>query len=234
MINSKRKGFTLVELLIVIVVIGVLSAMMMLSSTEAVTSAKAAKIISDMRVMKTAILEWYMDNMDRVGKYNNEYYVYTDKSKIGKSKGLYIGEFAKTKEGQAELQKYLGNSAYVNIGNTHEQDENWGKKNATGSYVIASETRGEVSQAVKAGTAKAKKLTGCSWYVGYCFGYSEGKLKEKIEARASSLGLTGGDKKDVEDICSNSSVGHIPYCKNNFTLAGSRICSTRGDSQSGI
>ncbi|MBQ3693835.1 MAG: type II secretion system protein, partial [Synergistaceae bacterium] len=33
--NIKRKGFTLVELLIVIVVIGILSAMMMLSSTEA-------------------------------------------------------------------------------------------------------------------------------------------------------------------------------------------------------
>ncbi|MBQ7196413.1 MAG: type II secretion system protein, partial [Synergistaceae bacterium] len=31
--NTKRSGFTLVELLIVIVVIGVLSAMMMLSST---------------------------------------------------------------------------------------------------------------------------------------------------------------------------------------------------------
>lgn len=42
----KRKAFTLVELLIVIVVIGVLAAMMMLSSNEAVSSAKAAKIIS--------------------------------------------------------------------------------------------------------------------------------------------------------------------------------------------
>ncbi len=64
--NTKRKGFTLVELLIVIVVIGVLSAMMMLSSTEAVSSAKAADIISDLRNLKTAALAWYADNIDYV------------------------------------------------------------------------------------------------------------------------------------------------------------------------
>ena len=66
MINFKRKGFTLVELLIVIVVIGVWSAMMMLSSTEAVSSAKASNIISNMRNLKTAALEYYADNMDKV------------------------------------------------------------------------------------------------------------------------------------------------------------------------
>ena len=60
----KRKAFTLVELLIVIVVIGVLAAMMMLSSNEAVSSAKAAKIISDLRNLKTAVLAWYMDYLD--------------------------------------------------------------------------------------------------------------------------------------------------------------------------
>ncbi len=61
---SKRKGFTLVELLIVIVVIGILSAMMMLSSTEAVTSAKASNIVSDLRNMKTAALALFVDKLD--------------------------------------------------------------------------------------------------------------------------------------------------------------------------
>ncbi|MBQ7168614.1 MAG: type II secretion system protein [Synergistaceae bacterium] len=59
-----RKGFTLVELLIVIVVIGILSAMMMMSSSEAVTSAKASTIISNLRNLKTAALAYYNDNMD--------------------------------------------------------------------------------------------------------------------------------------------------------------------------
>lgn len=62
--NIKRKGFTLVELLIVIVVIGILSAMMMLSSTEAVSSAKASNIVSNLRNLKTAALAMYVDNLD--------------------------------------------------------------------------------------------------------------------------------------------------------------------------
>ncbi|MDY6400583.1 MAG: type II secretion system protein [Synergistales bacterium] len=72
---NRKKGFTLVELLIVIVVIGVLSAMMMLSSTEAVSSAKAANIINNLRNWKTAMLEWYADNIDKVddkGKVRNK------------------------------------------------------------------------------------------------------------------------------------------------------------------
>ena len=63
-----RKGFTLVELLIVIVVIGILVSMMMLSSTEAVTSAKANNIVSNLRNLKTAALAYYTDNMDDLSR----------------------------------------------------------------------------------------------------------------------------------------------------------------------
>ena len=70
--DIKRRGFTLVELLIVIVVIGILSAMMMLSSTEAVSSARAADIISDLRNLKTAALAFYMDNLDEITAVDNE------------------------------------------------------------------------------------------------------------------------------------------------------------------
>lgn len=66
--SIKRKGFTLVELLIVIVVIGILSAMMMLSSTEAVTSARANNIISNLRNLKTAATAMYVDRLDSAAK----------------------------------------------------------------------------------------------------------------------------------------------------------------------
>ncbi len=91
--KSMRKGFTLVELLIVIVVIGILSAMMMLSSTEAVSSARAADIISDLRNLKTAALAWYADNLDYV------------EGKVQKNSK----NFAKLSDEKADVQKYLGN-----------------------------------------------------------------------------------------------------------------------------
>ena len=42
--------------------------MMMLSSTEAVTSAKASNIVSNLRNLKTAALAYYTDNLDDPGK----------------------------------------------------------------------------------------------------------------------------------------------------------------------
>ncbi len=59
-----RKGFTLVEMLIVIVVIGVLSSMMMISSTESINSAKASDIITSLNNIKVAALAHYVDSFD--------------------------------------------------------------------------------------------------------------------------------------------------------------------------
>ena len=84
----KRRGFTLIELLIVIIVIGVLAAMLILSSTEAVSRAKATKIISDLNLMKRAMNAWYMDNYSRLGKTKSDGF-HID-AKLGKD-GYYSG-----------------------------------------------------------------------------------------------------------------------------------------------
>ena len=60
----KRKGFTLVELLIVIAIMGALAAMMTLSSTNATASADAAKILNDLRAVRTATTIFYWDHPD--------------------------------------------------------------------------------------------------------------------------------------------------------------------------
>ena len=65
---NKHKGFTLVELLIVIVVIGILASMMMISTSESTSTAKANTIISNLRNFSMAAMAYYTDNMDDYGR----------------------------------------------------------------------------------------------------------------------------------------------------------------------
>ena len=58
-----RKGFTLVELLIVMVVISILAAMMMFSSTEAEISARAQNVINNFNQITKAVNSWYFDKI---------------------------------------------------------------------------------------------------------------------------------------------------------------------------
>lgn len=68
--RTKHGGFTLLELLIVMVVIGVLSAMIMIAADEAITSAKASNIIANLRNLKTAVLAWHADSFDQIPNIN--------------------------------------------------------------------------------------------------------------------------------------------------------------------
>ncbi|MDL2264341.1 type II secretion system GspH family protein [Synergistaceae bacterium OttesenSCG-928-I11] len=62
--HARKGGFTLVELLIVIMIIAILAGMMMLATGAATDSAEATKIINDMRSLKSAILLYYVDNQE--------------------------------------------------------------------------------------------------------------------------------------------------------------------------
>lgn len=59
--KARKSGFTLVELLIVIMIIAILAGMMLLATGSATDSATATKIINDLRAMKSASLLLYME-----------------------------------------------------------------------------------------------------------------------------------------------------------------------------
>ena len=59
--NIKHGGFTLVELLIVMIIIGILSSMVLLSVGGATDGAEAIKIINALRNYKSATLLYYAD-----------------------------------------------------------------------------------------------------------------------------------------------------------------------------
>lgn len=61
----RRKGFTLVELLIVVAIIAALAVMMMMSNTSAVAEAEVSAIMGNLRSLKTAALSEYFRDKDK-------------------------------------------------------------------------------------------------------------------------------------------------------------------------
>jgi prepilin-type N-terminal cleavage/methylation domain-containing protein len=60
-LKSGKSGFTLVEVLMVNVIIGILAGMTMLTIGSATDSAESAKLLNDLRLVKAASLVYYMD-----------------------------------------------------------------------------------------------------------------------------------------------------------------------------
>lgn len=170
--KQTRKGFTLMELLIVIVVIGILAAMMMFSSTEAVSSAKASNIISNLRQLKTATIAWYTENLERVVPTNSssgsKY-----KIRIYKNNGTHSDvEFsAFIQTNSSEFMKYISN------GKSKKLLDRKNAANNEGEYIL---------------TAMAYTT---KWYVCYNVG-NDSRLKQKLAGKQKSVGLLGTNKMD--------------------------------------
>ena len=153
-----RKGFTLVELLIVIVVIGVLSAMMMLSATEAISSAKASNIIAGLTTFKKALTHWYIDNYEKVykDKGSKEYKIHNIKN------AQNLGALMMN---QPDLvTRYIGNASQFKFSKknfssnaepgTYRFQDNGGSNNRNAWFVGYTLTTSEINSGV------AQKLVG--------------------------------------------------------------------------
>jgi prepilin-type N-terminal cleavage/methylation domain-containing protein len=60
-LKARKSGFTLVELLIVIMIIAILAGMMMLATGAATDGAEATKVINDLRSIKGATMLFFLD-----------------------------------------------------------------------------------------------------------------------------------------------------------------------------
>jgi general secretion pathway protein G len=87
--SKARKGFTLVELLIVIVIIGILAGGMMLANGAATSSATATVLVSDLRALSAAAVMYFTDNMDSASPDIANLYPYMNDSKKMEKDGNY-------------------------------------------------------------------------------------------------------------------------------------------------
>ncbi len=184
--SNRKKGFTLVELLIVIVVIGVLSAMMMLSSTEAVSSAKAAKVIADLTNLKKALAVWYADNYDKIQHDSSSKFagMVLAPNNNGKEENGGWNPIQETNI-MDEISRHI-EGASINKGERKAD-----KEMAEGSYGVFDGGKKKNWAGLPSNVQQGR----LAWFVGYRFTSSErDRLYEKLKTKEKSLGLVFAGK----------------------------------------
>ena len=174
-----RKGFTLVELLIVIVVIGILAGMMMISASEVVSSAKASNIISNLTQLKKAILAWYLDNYSRIDWAS-------DGTKNGyKVDGKYeIHEYLSSNS--PEVKRYISSNFSLNTGEKNYNTDFYASVGGYSVYMGKGNTILFITYRISDKSDKSDQKT----------------LRQKLKARAKSAKLlsysTGKDPYEYD------------------------------------
>ena len=201
--NARRKGMTLAGMMIVIAVIAVLATMMMYSSTEAIATAKATQILTNLQILKRATISWYVDN--------REYIQPNGTVKIGDEGPHPIQEWS---EDDIQLSRYIsgGDMSKINMHYGNKSDKNTGNSNTNlqegcygicdGGRVFTPDTFDENGKATNWTQTEHHRN---AWYVGYRFEKHEGAVREKIKGRMESAGVFLGTADAHEDTYNDNS-----------------------------
>lgn len=187
-----KKGFTLVELLIVVIVIGVLSAMMIIAANEIMATSRAATVISNLRNLKSAVTLWYIDNQDKIFKHpDSKAYLVKYNGYESPIQELWESRdnknYRDTSGFKTEVLHYLNNAQNVGVSGGGYADANNKKSAAVTSNAYRLNDNGG-------------KNARDQWFIGYVISDGKGAgnniLKRKFAGRAKSLGLLQTNNKN--------------------------------------
>ena len=204
----KRKAFTLVELLIVLVVLGVLSTMIMFSSMEAVMTAKASNVITNMTHIRTAVIGWYLDNLDKI-TYEPGNNTGTNMKFCFNGVKYHSIQDALANNSIGRTSQTVSFMSYINGASGFNEKGAADKKNAANWEYLSDNGYGVND----AGTEWRRE----TWFVGYQFKPGDDTLKKKIWGRKNALGLifTAGIRpnehgfKPITDVCKLSTAKSV-------------------------
>ncbi len=165
-------------------VIGVLATMMIISSTEAITTAKATKIIANLTHIRKAVIAWYLDNRYKI--------MYSSNQNDGKDvkfffNGVRYNSIQDALSGKAhstQTNSGVDKSQVVSFTNYLEGLGAVNERGDTkeGAWAYLSSGGYGVNDA---GTEWRRE----TWFAGYHFKDGEEALKRKLWDRKDSLGL---------------------------------------------
>ena len=180
----KRKGFTLVEVMITLAVLAVLAGGIIIGADEVIATSKATVIIENLQTLKKAVSAWYVDNSGtKVVKFTRDGRI-AGTVLIG-TKSQPIQQWSMR---ELELDKYLENGSNFDFN----------KNSNKGSYAVNKSTNLVPGvYGIYDGGSQGGRT---NWYVGYCFEENEEKVKQKVIRRSASSALfftTAGDPNDL-------------------------------------
>lgn len=212
---QKRKGFTLVEFMVVIAVIGVLAAMTSLKAVEFVATAKARVIVSNLNAFKKAVNYWYTKHKDLVMTNNTKteygicanYQTYTENGvtyayltpttyRDGDANGGWkpIQEWWENRTGASRANRELFKASILSIiegkdGSIKVSGSGWAAKVAPMVYDGYLLNDNDKQSGSKQGRT--------AWFVGYVIpqGLIGDMVKEKLAAMAKSQNLISDKAK---------------------------------------